>query len=58
LRVAFQVTIIQTETRFNQVIGSCLRAQYNDHKEQFTKVARTLKEVRPKPQEKPSHEKK
>jgi sugar phosphate isomerase/epimerase len=52
LRVAFQVTIIQTETRFNQVICSCLRAHFNDHKEQFANAAKTLKEVHAKPEEK------
>lgn len=45
LRMAFQVTIIQTETRFTQVVGSSLRAQFADHKQEFEKVGKTLKEL-------------
>ena len=43
--MAFLVTIIQTDTRFNQVIGSCLRSGYADNKEQFAEISETLKEV-------------
>ena len=52
LRMAFQVTIIQTETRFSQVIGSSLRSRFTDRKEEFAKVAGSLKELPAKPEEK------
>jgi hypothetical protein len=45
LRMAFQVTIIQTETRFTQVVGSSIRSQFADHKQEFEKVGKTLKEL-------------
>ena len=45
LRMAFQVTIIQTATRFNQVIASSLRTRFADFKEEFAKVAASLKEL-------------
>ena len=48
LRMAFFVTIVQTETRFTQVIGSCVRAQFSDRKEEFENIATTLKEIPPK----------
>jgi hypothetical protein len=52
LRMGFLVTIIQTETRFTQVIGSCVRAQFSDRKDEFAKIAATLKEIPAKPAEK------
>ena len=51
MRMAFLVTVIQTETRFNQVVGSCMRVNFADHKADFVKVAETLKELPPKPDE-------
>jgi hypothetical protein len=53
LRMGFLLTIIQTETRFTQVIGSCLRVEFSDRKQEFANIAATLKEIPPKPEEKP-----
>jgi hypothetical protein len=48
MRMAFLVTIVQTETNFNQVIGSCLRGTLADHRAEFEKAAETVKELPPK----------
>jgi hypothetical protein len=53
-RLAYQLTVIQTETRFNQVLASTTRKQFADCKEEFEKVAKSLKEL----PERPSQEKK
>ena len=45
LRMGFLLTIIQTETRFNQVIGCCLRTRFADRKDEFVKIAANLKEL-------------
>jgi len=48
LRMAFLLTIIQTDTRFTQVIGSCIRSAFSDRKQEFENITATMKEVPPK----------
>lgn len=45
LRMAFLLTVIETDSRYNQVIGSCLRTDFERHKATFASIARTLKET-------------
>jgi hypothetical protein len=45
LRLGFLVTLIQTDTRYNRVIESCLRTRFADRREEFVKIAANLKEL-------------